>query len=170
MGWSTPTFHADAEFTGTGLERGEALAKDIAHIEQQYGLVAPVPQPDGPGYTYAATLRLLAASNPPAFICHYYNFYFAHTAGGRMIGHSVSNVCLGGWEGAFYQWEGDVKVWGGVGDVLRSALAWSGSVWPGWLVAQHECPAPLCLWVLLGPFLSCRSSSPSPLQRPTALR
>lgn len=31
-------------------------------------------------------------NNPPAFICHYYNHYFAHTAGGRMIGAKVSQV------------------------------------------------------------------------------
>lgn len=124
-------------------------------------------------------LRELAASNPPAFLCHYYNHYFAHTgegpgllphhdaaqmlgraregsgrgmedclpgllhsaaavhhtsavrisngcaclaarrpaAGGRMIGKSVSNAVLDGWTGAFYTWEGDVKV----GRVARSA-------------------------------------------------
>lgn len=27
-----------------------------------------------------------------------------------MIGKSVSNAVLDGWTGAFYQWEGDVKV------------------------------------------------------------
>lgn len=31
-------------------------------------------------------------------------------AGGRMIGKSVSNAVLDGWTGAFYEWEGDVKV------------------------------------------------------------
>ena len=39
-------------------------------------------------------------------------------AGGRMIGKSVSNSVLDGWTGAFYEWEGDVKVCvGGVGVV-----------------------------------------------------
>lgn len=28
----------------------------------------------------------LAAKDAPAFICHWYNLYFAHTAGGLMIG------------------------------------------------------------------------------------
>ena len=37
-------------------------------------------------------LSRLAVDSPPAFICHYYNFYFAHTAGGRMIGQTVSRV------------------------------------------------------------------------------
>jgi heme oxygenase len=27
-------------------------------------------------------------------MCHYYNFYFAHTAGGRMIGKQMSALLL----------------------------------------------------------------------------
>ncbi len=34
-------------------------------------------------------LAELAESNPQAFLCHFYNIYFAHTAGGRMIGMKV---------------------------------------------------------------------------------
>ena len=34
-------------------------------------------------------LQELAKSDPAAFICHFYNFYFAHTAGGKMIGARV---------------------------------------------------------------------------------
>ncbi len=41
------------------------------------------------GLTYCLLLEKLAKEDPPAFICHYYNFYFAHTAGGRMIGNKV---------------------------------------------------------------------------------
>ena len=44
---------------------------------------------DGPGATYAKLITELAKTDPPALICHYYNFYFAHTAGGRMIGSKV---------------------------------------------------------------------------------
>lgn len=97
------------QLTNTGLERSEPLAKDIAYMQQQWGMEAPVAAEDGPGHTYAKLLRELAVSSPPAFLCHYYNHYFAHTAGGRMIGKSVSNAVLDGWTGAFYQWEGDVK-------------------------------------------------------------
>jgi heme oxygenase len=39
--------------------------------------------------TYAKHLKQLAADDPQSFICHYYNYYFAHTAGGRMIGKKV---------------------------------------------------------------------------------
>lgn len=38
-------------------------------------------------------LQRLAKEDPPAFICHFYNIYFAHSAGGRMIGRSHS-LCL----------------------------------------------------------------------------
>jgi hypothetical protein len=41
------------------------------------------------GTQYAAKVLSLAKSDPQAFICHFYNFYFAHTAGGRMIGSKV---------------------------------------------------------------------------------
>ena len=34
-------------------------------------------------------LEKLAKDDPAAFICHFYNFYFAHTAGGKMIGARV---------------------------------------------------------------------------------
>ena len=36
----------------------------------------------------------------PAFACHYYNFYFAHTAGGKMIGRRMQD--LFGLELGFY--------------------------------------------------------------------
>lgn len=48
--WYAP---ADKQLTNTGLERGEALAKDIAHMQQHWGLEVPVAAEDGPGHTYA---------------------------------------------------------------------------------------------------------------------
>jgi hypothetical protein len=42
-----------------------------------------------PCYAFTRLLREFATNDPPAFICHYYNTYFAHTAGGRMIGNKV---------------------------------------------------------------------------------
>jgi len=65
---------------------------------------------DGPGMTYARMVADLAATDPPTFICHYYNFYFAHTAGGRMIGKKMSEMLLDSVTLRFYQWEGDVQV------------------------------------------------------------
>lgn len=35
----------------------------------------------------------MAVDDPPAFVCHYYNYYFAHTAGGRMIGSKARFCC-----------------------------------------------------------------------------
>jgi len=79
----------DASFCATGLERSSSLAADIEWFKETYKLAAPSVHPDGPGATYAKLIADLAKTDPQAFICHYYNFYFAHTAGGRMIGNKV---------------------------------------------------------------------------------
>ncbi|CAN1216826.1 Heme oxygenase 1, chloroplastic [Linum perenne] len=72
-----------AEFKNTGLERSESLAKDLEWFKEQ-GYT--IPEPSSPGATYSEYLNELAEKDPQAFICHFYNIYFAHTAGGRMIG------------------------------------------------------------------------------------
>jgi len=95
-------------FQNTGLERAAPLAKDIAWMAETYGLSVPEVQADGPGATYSKLLEELAESNPPAFICHYYNTYFAHTAGGRMIGSKVAGMILDDAELEFYQYEGEL--------------------------------------------------------------
>ena len=41
------------------------------------------------GFAIGRLLEDLAKTNPQAFLCHFYNIYFAHTAGGRMIGLKV---------------------------------------------------------------------------------
>lgn len=101
--------HTDAQFTNTGLERGAALEQDITWMTTTFGVPRPTVDPEGPGNTYASLLRDLAVSDPPAFICHYYNIYFAHSAGGRMIGSKLSGMLLDGKELAFYQYQGDMK-------------------------------------------------------------
>ncbi|CAI7829630.1 unnamed protein product [Closterium sp. NIES-54] len=93
------------KFLNTGLERSDALAKDLAWFESQ-GF--KIPPPDEAGSSYAKYLAELARSDTPAFICHFYNVYFAHSAGGRMIGRKVSEMLLEGREMAFYQWEGEL--------------------------------------------------------------
>lgn len=97
------------QFQNTGLERAGPLAADIEWMCKEHGLTPPEVAEDGPGNTYAKLVRELAKSDPPAFICHYYNVYFAHTAGGRMIGSKVSGMLLGGHELQFYQYQGDIK-------------------------------------------------------------
>ena len=55
--------------------------------------------------------RLLQVSDGELerFVCHFYNFYFAHTAGGRMIGKRMADALLDGRTLNFYQWTaGDV--------------------------------------------------------------
>ena len=77
---------ADAEFRNTGLERVTPLNKDLNWLKSQGH---EIPEPGEPGLSYSAYLRELAEKDPPAFICHFYNVYFAHSAGGRMIGKQV---------------------------------------------------------------------------------
>ena len=38
--------------------------------------------------------EIAARDAVPEFMCHYYNYYFAHTAGGRMIGKQMSALLL----------------------------------------------------------------------------
>ena len=90
-----PGSATDAEFRNTGLERSEKLAKDLQWFK---GQGYAIPKPSSPGVTYAEYLKELSEKDPQAFICHFYNIYFAHSAGGRMIGKKVnkilaSNVC-----------------------------------------------------------------------------
>ncbi|PHT73451.1 Heme oxygenase 1, chloroplastic [Capsicum annuum] len=77
----------DTEFRNTGLERSEVLAKDLEWFRQQGHAI---PEPLNPGVTYARYLEELSEKDPQAFICHFYNTYFAHSAGGRMIGRKIS--------------------------------------------------------------------------------
>lgn len=79
-------FNVDAEFRNTGLERSEKLAKDLEWFKEQ-GYT--IPEPSSPGIAYAQYLKELSEKDPQAFICHFYNVYFAHSAGGRMIGKKV---------------------------------------------------------------------------------
>uniref|UniRef100_A0A7N0VJR5 heme oxygenase (biliverdin-producing) n=1 Tax=Kalanchoe fedtschenkoi TaxID=63787 RepID=A0A7N0VJR5_KALFE len=95
-----------AEFKNTGLERSEKLAKDLEWFREQ-GYT--IPEPSSPGLTYAQYLRDLSEKDPQAFICHFYNIYFAHSAGGRMIGKKVAEKILNNKELEFYKWDGDLS-------------------------------------------------------------
>jgi hypothetical protein len=79
-------------FRNTGMERTIPLETDIGFMMQEYGL--PRPEPGTGGKGYAQKLRDMAAVSIPEFVCHYYNFSFAHTAGGRMIGNRMSALLL----------------------------------------------------------------------------
>lgn len=116
-----------ASLRDSGLERATALDKDIAWFESE-GLEVP---PLGTyGEEYAATLRQIASDERwSTFMCHFYNFYFAHTAGGRMIGKMMSDKLLDGRTLEFYQWErGDPKeelLPNLRGQIDRMAAGWS---------------------------------------------
>lgn len=82
-----------SEFRNTGLERTTALAKDIKWMLETYPDTSSdsgAPPPTETALEYASFLKEKVASSLPGFMCHYYNHYFAHTAGGRMIGRKVA--------------------------------------------------------------------------------
>ncbi|KAM7521035.1 hypothetical protein LguiB_019997 [Lonicera macranthoides] len=93
-----------AYFRNTGLERSKCFSKDLEWFRQQD---IAIPEPSNPGVTYANYLEELAAKSPPLFLCHFYNIYFSHIAGGQVIGKQVSERLLEGREMEFYSWEGD---------------------------------------------------------------
>ncbi|KAI4335728.1 hypothetical protein L6164_014344 [Bauhinia variegata] len=95
-----------AEFRNTGLERSASLAKDLEWFKEQ-GYT--IPEPSSPGLTYAQYLKELSEKDPQAFICHFYNVYFAHSAGGRMIGRKMAEKILNKKELEFYKWDGDLS-------------------------------------------------------------
>ncbi|KAM7509388.1 hypothetical protein LguiA_019841 [Lonicera macranthoides] len=95
-----------SEFRNTGLERSESLAKDLEWFKEQGHVI---PEPSAPGVSYALYLEELSKKDPQAFICHFYNIYFAHTAGGRMIGKKVAEKILNRKELEFYKWDGDLS-------------------------------------------------------------
>jgi heme oxygenase len=102
-------------------------------MASEYGVVPPEPKADSPGNTYAAFLTELAQTDAPAFICHYYNFFFAHTAGGRMIGSKVSQDILGGKDLAFYRYGGPG---GDVAPLLDAVRESINGLAEGWTDAQ----------------------------------
>lgn len=100
---SHPLFTA---FQNTGLERVEALDADIAYLQAE-GVGASAPSTAATGYV--DYLKALVSKRPESALCHWYNYYFAHSAGGRMIGRLMQDRLFDGRGFAFYEWESDVK-------------------------------------------------------------
>jgi len=98
-------FPSYSEFRNTGLERSEKLAKDLEWFKEQGHAI---PEPSAPGLTYAEYLKELSEKDPQAFLCHFYNIYFAHSAGGRMIGKKVAEMILDKKDLEFYKWDGEL--------------------------------------------------------------
>ncbi|KAM0917369.1 hypothetical protein ACQ4PT_009590 [Festuca glaucescens] len=61
------------------------------------------------GTAYASYLEGLSEKDMQAFICHFYNLYFAHFSGGRMIGTKIAEKILNKKELEFYKWEGTLS-------------------------------------------------------------
>lgn len=78
------------QFRDTGLERTTGLETDIDFMMKEYNLARPAVGDFGK--RYADEIRSITSI--PEFMCHYYNFYFAHTAGGRMIGKQMASLLL----------------------------------------------------------------------------
>ncbi|XP_028802952.1 probable inactive heme oxygenase 2, chloroplastic [Neltuma alba] len=95
-----------AYFRRNGLERSESLSKDLEWFSQRGFMI---PDPSSPGLSYAKYLEELAENSAPLFLCHLYNIYFSHIAGGQVIARKVSEKLLEGKELEFYSWEGDVS-------------------------------------------------------------
>lgn len=98
------------QLQNTGLERTQRLETDIQFITQEYNIKRP--SIGKWGIEYSQSLSSLISdekNNLPSFMCHYYNHYFAHTAGGRMIGKQMSALLLDKKELEFYKWDGDIN-------------------------------------------------------------
>ncbi|CAL5039267.1 unnamed protein product [Urochloa decumbens] len=113
-----------AEFRDTGLERSEALEKDLEWFEQQ-GYT--IPEPSAVAIAYASFLEELSEKEPQAFINHFYNLYFGHSAGGVLIGKKIVEMTNLHKEPEFYRWEGNLsQLQQNVRDKLNQvASAWS---------------------------------------------
>lgn len=107
-----PTSETYELFTNTGLERGCRLSQDIEYMKKimkeanEIGSedIKEKEEPFLAGREYVEYLERLEKNDFPKFICHYYNFYFAHTAGGKMIGNKIANMLLDGYQLEFYKY------------------------------------------------------------------
>nr|BAK03033.1 predicted protein [Hordeum vulgare subsp. vulgare] len=94
------------EFRNTGLERSEALKKDLKWLSETGHTI---PEPSAADTRYASYLEKLSEKDQHAFFCHYYNMYFGQSAGGRMIGKKIADKILNKKELEFYKWEGTLS-------------------------------------------------------------
>ncbi|KAK4765081.1 hypothetical protein SAY86_026171 [Trapa natans] len=122
-------FPCYTEFIDTGLERSDNLAKDLEWFKDQGHAI---PEPSDPGTFYAGILEDLSQKDPQAFICHFYNIYFAHSAGGRMIGKKVAEKILDKKQLEFYKWDGELP------QLLQNARDKLNKVSEGWTREEKD--------------------------------
>lgn len=82
-----PFLVTDVYFRRTGLERSDCISRDLEWLSEQGN---EIPEPSNAGVTYVQYLEELAEKSPPLFLCHFYNIYFSHIAGGQVIARKVS--------------------------------------------------------------------------------
>lgn len=114
-------------FLNTGLERAHRLEEDIAFISSEYDVERP--EVGDKGKTYGDLMASIAAKGKdgiPEFMCHYYNYYFAHTAGGRMIGKQMAALLLEKKTLEFYKWDGNVNE---IKDTVKSSIEEIAATW-----------------------------------------
>jgi heme oxygenase len=116
------------DFINTGLERSQRLEKDIEFISSEYDVERP--EVGSLGESYAKHIRDIASKGKeeiPEFMCHFYNYYFAHTAGGRMIGKKMASMLLEKKTLEFYKWDGNVNEIKGTvkASIEKMAAEWS---------------------------------------------
>lgn len=102
-GTPDPTF---SRFASTGLERLASLDVDISYLNS---IGVDTPTPTTAATNYVVYLRAMREDKPESLLCHWYNYYFAHSAGGRMIGRLMQDRLFGGRSFSFYEWDSDVK-------------------------------------------------------------
>ncbi|KAL1539219.1 putative inactive heme oxygenase 2, chloroplastic, variant 3 [Salvia divinorum] len=99
-------------FRRTGLERSDCISRDLEWLREQGN---EIPEPSNPGVNYVKYLEDLAEKSPPLFLCHFYNIYFSHVAGGQVISrkiqnrYQVSDMLFDGRELEIYKWDGDAE-------------------------------------------------------------
>lgn len=95
-----------SKFANNGLERLNALEQDMAYLN---GIGIETPNPTQAATSYVQYMQALLHDKPESLLCHWYNYYFAHSAGGRMIGRLMQDRLFNGRSFAFYEWDTDVK-------------------------------------------------------------
>ncbi|KAI3949227.1 hypothetical protein MKW92_041042 [Papaver armeniacum] len=96
-----------AELQHTGLERSGALAKDLEWFREEMNM--QIPSPTAYGISYACYLEEISMTNPKAIPCHFYDIYFGHAVGGRILGKKVAEKILENKELEFYKYNGELS-------------------------------------------------------------
>lgn len=99
-------------FRNSGIERTKELEKDISWMCAKFNLERPAVGKAGKQYAEQLNGMIKSDDDIPEFMCHYYNYYFAHLAGGRMIGKQMSKLLLDGETLEFYKVSCTSNVWG----------------------------------------------------------